>query len=350
MTAFKGGLVVGIGSMPHSDMTQALDLIMANLPDAPHWPQLQAIKYTEKFIPQATEGMPCIKHVPEKGEVFVETLDGCAEGLADFYEKYLQAEATDDWSAFAISRDYGSGIYAFRDYLIEKKIRPQLIKLQLVGPVSFAFTLNDQDGKAVLYNPDLYDASSKLLVAKARWQISLFKELSDELLYFFDEPSLSSFGSTAMITISKADVIERFNEMADAIRAGGAKVGVHVCGRTDWSILLDSRIDLLNYDAFLYGNSLAIYANQLGAFLERGGWIAYGIIPTSIDIDGENADSLEKKLRAIHKEIADAGGPSIEKLLEKTIISPSCGCGTLTIAQTEKAYRLLKELQGRFQV
>ena len=69
---------------------------------------------------------------------------------------------------------------------------------------------------------------------------------------------MSVFGSTAMITLKQADVIERFNEMAAAIRAGGAIVGVHVCGRTDWSILLDSEIDLLNYDAYEYGDSLAI--------------------------------------------------------------------------------------------
>jgi methionine synthase II (cobalamin-independent) len=349
MSAFKGGLALGIGSMPHSEMSQAIDLIMQNIPNAPHWPQLQAIKYTEKFIPQAVEGMPCIAHVPEKGDVFVEAADGCAEGLVEFYEKYMQAEQTNDWSAFAISPDYGSGIYAFRDYLVENKIKPQLLKMQLVGPVSFGFTLNDQNGKAIMYNPDLYDASSKLLVAKARWQINLFKELADELLYFFDEPALSSFGSTAMITITKEDVIERFNEMADAIRAGGAKVGVHVCGRTDWSILLDSRIDLLNYDAYLFGNSLAIYADQLGAFLKRGGWIAFGIIPTSVDIDDEDADSLEKKLRAIFKEVADAGGPAIDALAQRTIITPSCGCGTLSIEQTQKAYQLLKELQERFE-
>ena len=79
--------------------------------------------------------MPCIRHLPDKGDVYVDTGDTCPNSLADFYEKYLAAEASDDWSAFAISPDHASGIYAFRDYLVDNNLRPKIAKISSRGPM-----------------------------------------------------------------------------------------------------------------------------------------------------------------------------------------------------------------------
>ena len=76
-----------------------------------------------------------------------------------------------------------------------------------------------------------------------------------------------SFGS-AFVSVSQADVTSLFNEMADGL---GATVGVHCCGNTDWAVLLDSKVDLINYDAFGFMDTPFCFRENLSSFLSRGG-------------------------------------------------------------------------------
>jgi len=340
------GLATAIGSLPHTDMEAALDLVMESLPDCPHWPQLQGLRYTEKMEVQPVEGLPGVRHLPEKKSVYVDTKQGQDE-LAEFYEKAVAAESSGHYSEFALSKEYGQGIHAFAERLESSGARPPIVKGQLIGPFSFGFSITDQDGRAILYHPVWADVCMKILALKSLWQIKLLAKFADSVLYFLDEPMLSAYGSTAMLTVDRDEVVTRLNQVIEPLKESGATVGMHCCGNTDWGLVMESKLDMLNFDAYNFGSTLGIYAKEANAFMERGGWFAAGIIPTAESIDRENEESLLERLGRWLEEMGQAGIEA-DRLKERCVITPACGCGTLTERQAEKIYRILKFLQHNY--
>jgi len=160
-------------------------------------------------------------------------------------------------------------------------------------------------------------------------------------IVFFDEPSLSSYGS-AFSSLNQEDVIHSLNECFDAIK--GLK-GIHCCGNTDWGLLLETHLDILSFDAYGYLETISLYPKQLSAFLERGGVLAWGIVPTSEAILKEDAQSLIKRFKEGVKALAKKGiDPS---LLQRAILTPSCGTASLSIPLSERVCQLTSEVSKR---
>jgi hypothetical protein len=340
------GLATGIGSLPHKDMEAALELVFEHLPDCPHWPQLQSLRYTEKMEVQPVEGLPGIRHQPEKKSVYVDTAAGEDE-LADFYEKAVIAEEGGDLEPFAMSPDYAEGFHAFMESLSGLGRKLPLVKAQLIGPFSFGFTITDQEKRAVIFHDVWGDVCMKVLALKSLWQIKKLGQHADRVLFFLDEPMLSAYGSTAMLTVSREEVVTRLNQVIDPLREAGAIVGAHCCGNTDWGLVMESNIDMVNFDAYNFGGTLGIYAREANAFLERGGWFAAGIVPTAETIDNEDEQSLGARLND-WTEVMIKSGVDEELLKNRTVITPACGCGTMKAEQAEKIYRVLSFLQRSY--
>ena len=110
---------------------------------------------------------------------------------------------------------------------------------------------------------------------------------------FIDEPGLQ-FVFSAMSGYSdvaaKRDM-ETFFSLVERPR------GVHLCGNPDWDFLLGLDLDILSLDVYSNGEVFASYAESIKKFLERGGVLVWGIVPTNFEpFEGENLDSLEKRL------------------------------------------------------
>jgi hypothetical protein len=122
--------------------------------------------------------------------------------------------------------------------------------------------------------------------------------------------------------------------------------GVHCCGNTDWSLLLDTRVDLLNFDAYEYGDNLLLYQAELEQFLLDGGYLAWGVVPTSAAIDDEDEVSLLAHLLDQVKRLCSSR-ISIDTILRRSFVSPSCGAGSLTPARAVRAFELTRKLSER---
>jgi len=44
--------------------------------------------------------------------------------------------------------------------------------------------------------------------------------------------------------------------------------GLHCCGNTNWSVLLDTTIDILSFDAYNYASSLSTHSGKVKSFGE----------------------------------------------------------------------------------
>jgi len=221
-------------------------------------------------------------------------------------------------------------------------------KGQVTGPVSFGLTVTDQNLRASLYDELLADTIVKNAAWNARWQIRQLKMVRPQVLMFVDEPYMAAFGS-AYISLTSEQAMAMLDEVFAAIHQEGAVAGVHCCANTDWSVLLATSVDVLNLDAYGYLENLALYPAELRAFLDRGGFIAWGIVPNNSDIMCQSVEKLAERLHqglALVAEKAQARGVQITagELSTRSLITTSCGLGPATVPIAERALDTLAQL------
>ncbi len=340
-------LATAIGSFPFESADEALQVIFSAIPDAPVWPQLPLRSPLEGMEIQYSEGMPRAVVDEEKARLHFDTTGDYSEDFAGFYEIYMAAmdpdNGTGDCSAMAVSDRFSRGIYALEDRLKKGGDRLPYVKVQVTGPCSFALTAVDQDKRAIYYNEEFRDVIVKALAMKCRWQVKKFAPYCTQVICFIDEPILSAFGSSTYISVKREDIIAMIAETVEAVHADGALAGVHCCGNTDWSILIDAGVDIVNFDAFGYGETIALYPESVKSFLSRGGALAWGIVPTSPEIRTQTAESLAARFNELVAHLSEKCGAPKEMILAQSLLTPSCGTGSMDREDAKTVFARLKE-------
>ena len=111
---------------------------------------------------------------------------------------------------------------------------------------------------------------------------------------------------------------------------------------------MDAGVDIISFDAYEFGETIGYYPEKIKSFLENGGALAWGIIPTSEKINEETPESLVKKLEVIVDNLASKG---VDKNLiwEQCLLTPSCGTGSRTVEITENVFHNLAEVNKLLQ-
>ncbi len=142
-------------------------------------------------------------------------------------------------------------------------------------------------------------------------------------------------------------MVAKLSEVVEAVHAEGALAGVHCCGNTEWSILIDAGVDIVNFDAFDYGETIALYPEAVKRHLLAGKALAWGIVPTnSAKIQSQTAESLLSKFSSVVDNLARATGLDRELILRQALITPSCGTGSLPVTDAELVFRTLHEVSA----
>ncbi len=329
-------LPTGIGSLPYVDANQALDLVFNYCPQVPFWPQLPKRDPREGMVAQFSENLPCIRM--SRNGVFFDPQRIDVE-LEAFYAHIIE----NDTDYFKISPDFARGLHGFLERLEKADSSPiEFIKGHVTGPFTFAASIQDTAGKALLHDNVFMQAISKGLEMKALWQIKTFRKFGKKIILFFDEPYLGCFGS-GFTPITRETVVSVLEEFTAAIRSEDVHIGVHCCGNTDWSIFTDvPGIDIINFDAFGYQDKFVLYADNLKGFLQRGGIICWGVVPTQGFDLSFTPESLVERIEEGFKRLI-AHGVDRELLTEGLMLSPACGLGTLDVAKAKDIFRLLSQ-------
>ncbi len=329
-----------VGSLPHTDPVVACDLIRAHVPEIPCWPQLPKRDPRESIYAQFSRDFPGASL--NDGRVVVDRARDLTLELERLYTRYLEK----DLDAAAMNADESAGLARFAQMDWRGA---RAVKGQVMGPISWGLTVTDQTRRAILYDDTLADAVAKHLHLHAAWQERELRKLAPQTILFVDEPYLASFGS-AYVAVERDQVVGLIEEVFAGLQ--GLK-GIHCCGNTDWSLLLSTSLDVLNFDAYNFAETLALYPGALRAFLDRGGMIAWGIVPvTSEDaVMAEAPESLIGKLESAWQMLAAKGIP-LEQLRATSLITPACGMGTLSEGAAVRALELLAsvslELRERY--
>jgi methionine synthase II (cobalamin-independent) len=262
-----------------------------------------------------------------------------------FYEHYLQAIEMAEMpleDPFGISPHYARGFHAFLEILTKITYNPAALKGHITGPITLATSITDQEGKGAYFDSRLREVVVKTLSLKARWQIHQLRRFGSPVIVFIDEPSLAAYGSSAFLGISEEDVKADIQEIVELIHAEGGLAGLHCCENTDWGLLMRTDIDILSFDAYGFFDRLVLYARDLADFLNRGKVLAWGLIPTGSadDITAETASALADRWHSYVKELSSSGIDP-QSVFSQSLITPSCGTGSLSPELAERVMELL---------
>jgi len=342
---------MAIGSLPHKDVECAMEIVERNF-EIPFWPQLAKLNKNEDMIAQFLECMPGITvsgveekiHLENESDEFFEQL----ESLFMDYEEIISDIDSELLDKYEISASNSSTIRPFLEII--ERTKPTHAKGQIVGPFTLATTMCDKEGKCAFYDETLREVIVKTLSLKALWQIREIKKAHAETtpIIFIDEPSISQLGTSAFITISKEEAVAIIKEVSDIIKDAGALSAIHCCGKCDWTVPIESEVNIINLDGFFFAQNLSLFSAELKPFLEQGGVIAWGVIPT-LDKDALEQSDIDTMLTKFDEAIEYLVKKGVDKelLLRQSMVTPSCGAGSLNIEMAEKAMGLTRELSAK---
>ena len=159
---------------------------------------------------------------------------------------------------------------------------------------------------------------------------------------FIDEPGLQFLFSA----LSGYDAQKARSDMEAFLAAIDPPRGIHLCGNPDWDFLLGLDMDILSLDVYSNGEIFTSYAGSIDKFLQRGGVIVWGVVPTNVEpFEQENLASMQRRLIDLWDTLSKKGIDR-EFLLSRSLISPATCClvnpdGEKTV---EAAFRVVKKL------
>ena len=303
-------LTTAMAVMPHTDVDRALEMALSL--DVPFWPQLPNYSYYEDMYVQAAEHFPGIILDIEK-----RTLRFSMDKFADELETTLLN--FDDPDMFDISETYSAVYHRFLS--IELAGRPA-IRGQLEGPISFGFNILDQDDRPILFDDTVRPFMLDFMARRLNIQLGRLKQLNDNAFMFVDEPGLQFlFSAMAGYSDQKAKGdLDQFFAQVDRPR------GIHLCGNPDWDFLLNLDLDVLSLDVYTNAEIFSSYAASIRKFLDRGGVIVWGIVPTGFEaFEKEETLSMIQRLENVWK-ILWSKGIDREQMLTRSMLSPATCC------------------------
>ena len=303
-------LTTAMAVMPHTDVNRALEMALSL--DVPFWPQLPNYSYYEDMYVQAAEHFPGIVLDVEKRTLrfsmdkFVEELE---EALLHF----------ENAAMFDISETYSAVYHRF--LALDLADRPA-IRGQLEGPISFGFNILDQNDRPILFDDTVRPFMLDFMAKRLNVQLERLKQLNSNAFMFVDEPGLQ-FLFSAMAGYgdlkAKGDLDQFFTQV-------NRPRGIHLCGNPDWDFLLNLDLDVLSLDVYTNAEIFSSYASSVSKFLDRGGVIVWGIVPTGFEaFSKEGIPSLIQHLEDVWK-VLWLKGVDREQLIERSMLSPATCC------------------------
>jgi hypothetical protein len=312
----------GIGSLPQSTLPAALEHVALYYPRLPYLPQIAAgtalPSMLHEVLPErvrhAARGrgldLPWTADDPAAAEAF--TAD--REELAGTPYRVVLA------GALAIARTLPAFTHA------------PAVKAQIMGPCSILASMRDAWFQPLWHAAGVRAAAADWIAALAGAAIGGIRDLGAQPLLWLDEPMLGHL-ETAGEALAAAATLDR---TLAALRAAGARTGLHCCSTPPFAILRALALDDLSLDAVRYGPEILDHAPDVAALLARGVRLVLGVVPVTPD---GGAFAPRAFVRRLRERLGSAGALLPSQLL----ISPSCG--TL-LAPEEREVELAAALAG----
>ena len=331
-------LTTAMAVMPHTDVDRALETALSL--DIPFWPQLPNYNYYEDMYVQAAEHFPGI-HLDLEERTLRFSMDKFIAELEETMARF------DDPAWFDVSPTYSAVYHRFLQ--MDLKDRPA-IRGQLEGPVSFGFNILDQDERPILFDDTVRPFMFDFMARRVNVQLARLKKINPRAFMFVDEPGLQFLFSA----LSGYDNYKAKEDMDQFFAQIDRPRGVHLCGNPDWDFLLNMDLDILSMDVYTNAEVFSSYAASIKRFLNRGGVLVWGIVPTGFEAFArEDVSSLIARLESVW-DFVWSKGVDRDLMLSRSLLSPATCClvnpdKTETVERAFAAIKRISEmLRGKY--
>ncbi|MFA4850312.1 MAG: hypothetical protein WC626_11355 [Methanoregula sp.] len=303
----------GVGALPHKDPLEACKDVLEIFPTLPYIPTLPDRSQLESIVFNDSEQLPG-RIIRDDRLHFDSTTDQTA-AMEQVYMDFVEG----NFASYALHRNYAS---AFTEMMNHNLSDVGILKFQVTGPVTFGMQVVDANKRPIYYDTQIADVLAKMLALKARWCESEMKEKTGvkETLIVLNEPYLASLGSS-VVPVDKETVRSGWEDISTLVEGG---LGIHCCSNTDWDFVLGLNPSVVSIDAYATAKEFLLYADTITGYMERGGVVAWGIVPADSRIfTTESTESLYRKYLDIRTQLC-AKMP--EDLFDaQSLITPNCG-------------------------
>lgn len=330
-------LPIAPSGLPYRDPSQALKFLLQNSATVLPWPQLPQRSLWEQSLLQSSAGFPGLVLDKLTGQAHLER--PCAEAELDQLAlAYLQGDLV-----FGAMRGEDAAGLSELLRMPGPWLEVRALSGHLVGPISLALQLTDEQKRPLLYNPMLLDAIIQHLALKAAWQTNQLANLTNKVLLCLEEPFLDVFYSP-FCPISWQQGIEALERVFAA--AKGFR-GLILRGTSDWTPVLQTSVEVLVFDAYYDSSAILAHAVFLPGFFQRPGTLVWGLIPADeAALQTETSATLIAHFETLLTEI-EVVGLKREKILQRALISTSGSLAHLSVEIAEKALKLCVEVSNR---
>jgi hypothetical protein len=319
------GAVTGIGSLPLTSVSSAIQAVAQYSPEVPFWPQLPQRSEPESAIAQ---GLGCLEDLiePRKEGYGYQVKAGQIDLALERLHGNSGALAEGNAAGFrAFEKALSSGIFG----------SAVAVKGQIEGPITLSAYLFYRD-RPFLADSALFAAIAFHVSQMISWQIERLEIAGLPILLFVDEPALCLDGLANIVSEE-----ERLNAVAATLenaRIRGAYAGLHCCAARPLERMCRTKPDILSFDAH---EGLDLFFADWHAldFVQQGGIVAYGLVPTRSGLNA--ADSASIFIRWL-KAASLAGDP--QKFAQRAMITATCGLGLLDEPAIEESFRIARSI------
>lgn len=300
-----------MGIMPHTDVERAIELALGL--DIPFWPQLPRTSFYEDMYAQASQSFPGIVLDHENERITFDTTR-FEEELMGYSQKAGEPET------FALSRDYSAVYHRFLARDLEGY---HAIRGQVTGPVSFGFKIVDENAKPIIYNEGIRTILFDFIQRKVNVQYRDLSEKNRNAFVWLDEPGLGWVFS-GLSGYHDVQAKEDYDHFLDGLEGPRA---LHLCANVNLPYLLELRIDILSFDAYQMGGMPKGYSSAVAGFLQGGGIISWGIVPTdSTSLGKERPQTLASLLSGFWDTVSQDTALTQRQIAEQALLAPARCC------------------------
>ena len=326
MPFVAAGAVTGISSLPLTSIASAIRSIAEFSPEVPFWPQLPQLSKQESIVGQ---GLGIVGDLiePRNHGYGYQVKEGRLDSVLEILHR----------SSGELTPRNAAGFIAFEEALSSGLFRSAVVvKGQIEGPITLSAYLFHQ-GRPFLSDPALFAAIAFHVSQIICWQIDRLKSIGLPVLLFVDEPALCLEAPLSNAVSEE----ERLNALAITLedaRLRGAYAGLHCCAARPFERMCRAKPDIISFDAH-EGLDL-FFANWHALdFVNQGGTVAYGIVPTRPGLNASDSASIFVRWL---KAASLAGDP--QQFAQRAMITSTCGLGLLDTSSVGESFSVARSV------
>lgn len=320
--ALPGGAATGIGGLPHLDTSLAVAFALRDM-EVPCIPRLPRRSPAEGAIAQAMVGMHGIT-IGQYGSISVhpEQIDSLVPLETDLqHDAFVGFRTFLDLAPLELGRDYDGWV-----------------KWQFIGPVTFGLALM----RAGVPMSEAFSAAVRAIRTRVQHLLEAVEVAlpRSRQIVFIKEPAFGELMQPGF-PIAPETAIDLVSGALAAIETTAIS-GLHCCGSGDVPSQLAAGPAIISLPVRA---DIAESAGYLIRFLESGGRIAWGVVPTAGPIT-TSAERPWRQLCALWCELVKCGAdPTL--LRTQSLVTPECGLSGHTPAVAQRVHAIVAEIGRR---